>query len=126
MGFLARLGIGMAAGGAITWLAAAGIAAAIAAIGFGLIEYGIFLRASKVQDQILQEVKINRERNFQVDRKTIDKDSILRERLDEIERTWAPPKPIPAERPEPVQKTEIETIDGEGFQGDTWIKRQLP
>lgn len=90
MGFLARLGLGFLGGAAVKWIAAAGIAAAVAAIAFGLIEYGIHLRTAKVEALIQADVKKNRDANFTVDRKTIDKDAALTLKLQEIDQTWAP------------------------------------
>lgn len=92
--FLTRILGGAVAGTAIRWVAAAGIAAAVTALGFGLIEYGISLRAAKVQEQLMEQTKINRERNFTVDRSTISKDAALTLKLQEIEQTWGS-KPLP-------------------------------
>ena len=88
MGFLARLGAGFALSGAVKWLMAAGIAAMVAGAVYGLIEYGAFLRGSKVDRLIMEDVKKNRELNYKVDRATIDNDAALTLKLQEIDRTW--------------------------------------
>lgn len=95
MAFLGRIFGGIIGGAAIKWLAAAGIAAAIAGTAFALIEYGIHLRAAKVKDQINEMVKENRDRNFTVDRKTIDRDAALTLRLQEIDQKWSGKEQLP-------------------------------
>jgi hypothetical protein len=94
VGAILRVILGFGAKYWITGAVIAGGVALAAATYAGAVQWGISLRAAKVQKQINERVKAVRNKNFDVDRTTIENDSSLSQRLQEIENTWTPQKPL--------------------------------
>ena len=77
-------------GKAILWvIGSLGIVAFVGAVLTGAVNVGIALRSAKVEKAINERIREVRDTNFKVDRKTIDSDTALSHRLQEINQTWS-------------------------------------